>query len=168
MRARTGRVVPFVNVRGKCVFAPPKILRRERAGTSQQSPSRPARCSPKWVTVHRGGDIYMCCRRVPLAEVYCPVPGDKFHIAYTNETRDLGIEVTPACGGVAIFPAPIVRGVGWVSNETAEAPDSRCVVWRQYPCPDATVGVLKVSLKDSRYSLDSCVHGVALRIIVIQ
>ena len=64
---------------------------------------------------------------------------------WTNGTRELGIEVTPACGGVevyvaAVLPAPHSLG-GW--------PDSRCAVWTQYPRPDATVGVLTVPLKGS-------------------
>ena len=51
--------------------------------------------------------------------------------------------------GLLSFPHPIVWKVGRVSSETAEAPDSRCAVWRQYPHPDATVGVLIVPLKGS-------------------
>jgi len=62
------------------------------------------------------------------------------------------IEATPACGRVEadkvpVLPAPHGLEVGRVSSETSEAPDSRCVVWRQYPCSNATVGVLIVPLK---------------------
>ena len=69
---------------------------------------------------------------------------------WTNETGGSDVEsMTPACGGVevggvAILPAPAVWKVDRVSSETAEAPDSRCAVWRQYPCPDTGVGVLTV------------------------
>ena len=75
----------------------------------------------------------------------------------TDETGGSDVGVSPTCGGVevggiAILPAPVVWKVGQVSSETAEAPDYRCAVWRQYPCPDATVGVLTAPLKGSRYS----------------
>ena len=53
--------------------------------------------------------------------------------------------------GLPSFPHPIVWRVGRVSSEMAEVPDSRCAVWRQYPCPDTTVGVLTVPLKGSGY-----------------
>jgi len=49
--------------------------------------------------------------------------------------------------GLPSFLHHIVWKVGRISSETAEAPDSRCAVWRQYPRPEATVGVLTVSLK---------------------
>jgi len=47
---------------------------------------------------------------VPLAEVYCSV-SENFHIAWTNETGELDVEVAPAYGGVevhgaAVLPAP--------------------------------------------------------------
>jgi len=32
---------------------------------------------------------------VPLAEVYCSI-SENFHIVYTNKTRELSVEVTPA------------------------------------------------------------------------
>jgi len=46
---------------------------------------------------------------------------------FTNKTGEPSIGVTPACGrvevgGVATLSAPAVWKVGWVSNETAEAP----------------------------------------------
>ena len=80
----------------------------------------------------RTRDIYICCRKVPLAKLYCLIPGN-FRIGYTNETREPSIEVTLACGRV-----------GRVSGEKAKALDFRCAVWRQYPRPDITVGVTKV------------------------
>ena len=51
---------------------------------------------------------------------------DNFHC-------QVGRVSTVACGGVegggvAIPPAPAVWKVGWVSGETAKAPDSRCAV----------------------------------------
>ena len=51
----------------------------------------------------------------------------------TSKTGGSDVEVTLACGGVegggvAIPPAPAVWKVGWVSGETAKAPDSRCAV----------------------------------------
>jgi len=56
---------------------------------------------------------------------------------WTNETGRSDVGVTPACGGVeglvggvAIFPTPAVWKVCRVPSETAEAPDSRCAVWR--------------------------------------
>jgi len=73
-----------------------------------------------------------------------------------SHQRTVGLRYT----GLASFPHPIVWKVSRVSNETAEAPDFRCTVWRQHPRPDATVGVLKVPLKGSRYS-SRC---IALRI----
>jgi len=55
--------------------------------------------------------------------------------------------------GLQSFPASVIWGVGLVSNETAETLDTRCTVWRRYPCPDATVGVLStVPFKGYGYS----------------
>ena len=47
---------------------------------------------------------------MPLAEVYCSL-SENLHIAWTNETGELDVEVTPAYGGVevhgaAVLPAP--------------------------------------------------------------
>ena len=47
---------------------------------------------------------------MPPAEVYCSV-SENFHIAWTNETEELDVEVMPAYGGVevhgaAVLPAP--------------------------------------------------------------
>ena len=43
--------------------------------------------------------------------------------------------------GLPSFPHSIVWKVSRVSSETVEASDSRYAVWKQYPRPDATVGV---------------------------
>ena len=57
---------------------------------------------------------------MPLAEVYCSVSED-FRIAWTNETGELDVEITPAYGGVeireaAVLPAP--HGLeGWPGFE---------------------------------------------------
>jgi len=47
---------------------------------------------------------------MPLAKVYCSV-SENFCIAWTNETGELDVDVTPAYGGVevhgaAVLPAP--------------------------------------------------------------
>jgi len=57
---------------------------------------------------------------------------------WANKARESRVGVTPACGGVAVLPAPHSLEVGRVSSEMAEVSDSRCVVWRQYPRPNAT------------------------------
>jgi len=73
-----------------------------------------------WVTVPRTRDIYICCRRVPLAEVYCSV-SENFTLVWTNENRELSVEVIPACGaaGVGEFATiPALRGFGgWLGFE---------------------------------------------------
>jgi len=60
---------------------------------------------------------------------------------------------TPACGwveigGVASLPVTVVWKAGRAWDKPAEALDSRCVVWGEYPHVDATVGVLTVPLKN--------------------
>ena len=67
--------------------------------------------------------------------------------------------------GLPSFPHPIFWKVGRVSSEMAEAPDSRCADWRQYPRLDATVGVLTVPLNALDIHLGAGVYGVALRIV---
>jgi len=54
--------------------------------------------------------------------------------------------------GLPSFLPPTVVKAGWDSSEKAKAPDSGCTVWKQYPHPDAAVGVLKVPLNGYRYS----------------
>ena len=69
---------------------------------------------------------------MPLAEVCCPV-SENFHIAWTNKTGGLDVEVTPAYGGVevhgaAVLPAPPSLG-GWPgfkrNGRGAVIPDAR-------------------------------------------
>jgi len=93
---------------------------------------------------------------VPLAEVarYLRVSTS----CSTNETgeSESNVEVTPACGGVGVDRVvilPVPRGLGgWLSFQR----NDRGAVWRQFPRPDATVEVLVVPLKVSRYSF---IHG---------
>ena len=66
----------------------------------------------QWVTVPRTRDIYIRCRRVPLAEVYCSV-SENFPLVWTNE-----VEVIPACGAAEVgefstFPALRSFGGWW-------------------------------------------------------
>jgi len=103
------------------------------------------------VTVPRTSDIHIRRRMVPLAEVYCSIP-ENFPIAWTDKTGELSVEMTQAYGVAEVgefsfLPAPCSLGAGWDSSKKAKAPDSRSAVWRQYPRPDATVGVLTVPLK---------------------
>ena len=84
-----------------------------------------------WVTVPRTGDIYIRCRRVPLAEVYCSV-SENFPLVWTNQNRELSVELIPACGAAEVgeFAALPALGAGWDSSEKAKTLDSRCAVWR--------------------------------------
>jgi len=55
---------------------------------------------------------------VPLAELYWST-SENLHIVWINETGELSVEVTPACGGVeaggvAVFTAPHISE-GWPS-----------------------------------------------------
>jgi len=89
---------------------------------------------------------------MPVAELDWTIP-ENFHIAWTDETGELGIEVTPACsgvevGGVAILAVPHSLE-GWPDFER-NSPG--CAVWRQYSRPDVTVGVLTGPLKGYGYS----------------
>ena len=79
-----------------------------------------------WVTVPRTRDIYIRCRRVPLAEVYCSV-SENFPLVWTNENRELSVEVIPACGAAEVgefstLPAAVARKIGRLSNEKVKAP----------------------------------------------
>ena len=49
------------------------------------------------MTVPGTRDIYIRCKWVPLAEVYCSV-SENFPLVWTNENRELNVEVIPACG----------------------------------------------------------------------
>ena len=65
-------------------------------------------------------DIYIRCRRVPLAEVYCSV-SENFPLVWTNQNRELSVELTPACGAAevdefATLPALRIFG-GWLRFE---------------------------------------------------
>ena len=46
--------------------------------------------------------MYIRCRRVPLAEVYCSV-SENFPLVWTNENRELSVELIPACGAAPWF-----------------------------------------------------------------
>ena len=72
------------------------------------------------MTVPRTRDIYIRCRRVPLAEVYCSV-SENFPLVWTSENRKLSVEVTPAYGAAevdefATLPALRIFG-GWLRFE---------------------------------------------------
>ena len=73
-----------------------------------------------WVTVPRTRGIYIRCRKVPLAEVYCSV-SENFPLVWTNENRELSVELIPACGAAevdefATLPALRMFG-GWLRFE---------------------------------------------------
>jgi hypothetical protein len=65
-------------------------------------------------------------RRVPLAEIYSSISAN-LHVAYADENEELGVEMVPAWGGaevagIAAFPDPEIRSIGWVLSKTALAP----------------------------------------------
>ena len=79
-------------------------------------------------------DMYIRCRRVPLAKVYCSV-SENFPLVWTNENKESSVDVIPACGTTELgelATLPALRSLGgWLGFERkAKAPDSRCVVWR--------------------------------------
>jgi len=73
-----------------------------------------------WVTVPRTRDIYIRCRRVPLAEVYCSVP-ENFPLVWTDKNGESSVEVTPACGAAEVgefATLPALRSFGgWLGFE---------------------------------------------------
>ena len=78
------------------------------------------------MTVRKTEDVYIRRRRVPLAEVCCPI-FKNFRIVYANEIEQTSVDVMLACsrvevGGVATLLTPVVLRVGWVSNERVKAP----------------------------------------------
>jgi len=77
------------------------------------------------VIVHKAKDVYIRRRRGPLAEIFCSV-SKNFRIVYANEIGQSSVEVILArgeveVGGVATVPTPVVRKVGWASNEKINA-----------------------------------------------
>ena len=73
-----------------------------------------------WVTVPRTRDIYIRCRRVPLAEVYCSV-SENFPLVWTDKNGESSVEVTPACGAAEVgefATLPALRSFGgWLGFE---------------------------------------------------
>jgi len=66
------------------------------------------------VTVPRTRDIYIRRRRVPLAEVCCSV-SENLPLVWTNENRELSVEVIPACGTAEVgyfATLPALRSFG--------------------------------------------------------
>jgi len=85
-----------------------------------RSPVSQCRSLRDWVTVPRTRDIYIRCTRVPLAEVYCSV-SEKFPLVWTNENRELSVEVIPACGAAGVNEFATLRALcsfgGWLGFE---------------------------------------------------
>ena len=96
---------------------------------------------------------------MPLAEVYFPA-FENFYIVWTNEHEESDVGVTPACGGVGVFPAPRSFEVSRISRKRprrripgARFGNNTHAPTQQFPrkAPDIC--------------LDESVHGVALWIV---
>jgi hypothetical protein len=78
------------------------------------------------VTIRKVIYYHIHRRRVPSAEIYSSISAN-FHVTYTDENEELGVEMVPAQGGVevagiAAFPDPEIRRIDRALSKTALAP----------------------------------------------
>ena len=94
------------------------------------------------MTIRKARDVFIRRSGVPLPAIYSSI-SEIFRIEYADETGVPGVEVVSAAGGTE---------VGWVAVPPGPGDLGSWLIWRQYPQPDAAVGVLIVPLKGSVHS----------------
>jgi len=106
------------------------------------------------MTIRNTRNMHIRSSRVPLAEVYFSM-SEALRTAWADEIESSSIEMTPAPCGLEVCGVTDRPGPGNSEGRPVfkrDDSDSRCAVWRQYPQPEATDGVLTIPLKGSGYS----------------
>jgi hypothetical protein len=115
--------------------------------------------SDHWVTIHNARHYPKRYRRVPLTEVYSSISENPAPCTpvkqHSQAFKKCQFTIWIRYVRLECFPAHITQGVGAFRAKWPWLRDSRCAVWKQYPGPDRTVGVLTVPLKGTGYSFTS-------------